>query len=60
MSQSNNWPVKASQMRPRRLIDVTSRVNACDIPDKYNALKLEYADKVLHVADQSRLRLKRV
>jgi prephenate dehydrogenase (NADP+) len=47
-------------MRPRRLIDVASRVNACDIPDKYDALKLEYTDKVLHVADQSRLGLKRV
>jgi hypothetical protein len=60
MSQSNNWPAKASQVRPPRLIDVASRVNACDIPDKYDALKLEYADKVPHVADQSRLRLKRV
>jgi hypothetical protein len=44
--------------RPWRLIDVASRVNACDRPDKYDTLKLEYADKVLHAADQSRLRLK--
>jgi hypothetical protein len=39
---------------------VEFRVNACDRPDEYDALKLEYADKVLHEADQSRLWLKGV
>jgi hypothetical protein len=37
-----------------RLTDVASSVNACDVPEKYDTLKLEYADKVLHVVSQSK------